>query len=50
MTEQRAVLRMIARRGRPREAVDPRPEREQHRNVTMIPRQGGLVRVRARVT
>ena len=28
-------------------APGPRPEREQHRNVTMIPREGGRVTVRA---
>ncbi len=45
MTEQRIVLETIARRV-DLEAVDERPEREQHRNVTMIPREGGTVRVR----
>jgi cytochrome P450 len=47
MAEQRIVLRAIARRT-DLEAVDPRPEREQHRNVTLIPREGGLVRVTSR--
>ncbi|MBA2347317.1 MAG: cytochrome P450 [Solirubrobacterales bacterium] len=45
IAEQRIVLETIARRV-DLEAVDPRPEREQHRNVTMIPRDGGTVRVR----
>ena len=45
MTEQRIVLETIARRV-DLEAVDQEPEREQHRNVTMIPREGGTVRVR----
>jgi cytochrome P450 len=45
MTEQRIVLETIARRV-DLEAVSERPEREQHRNVTMIPREGGRVRVR----
>ncbi|MCW3039039.1 MAG: cytochrome [Solirubrobacterales bacterium] len=44
MAEQRIVLRTIEQR------VDlaadrPEPEREQHRNVTMIPKRGGRVRV-----
>ncbi len=47
MAEQRIVLRAIARRV-DLEAPDPRPERGQHRNVTLIPRAGGLVRVHAR--
>jgi cytochrome P450 len=48
MAEQRIVMRAIARRV-DLEHVDPQPEREQHRNVTIIPRQGGLVRVRNRI-
>jgi len=47
MAEQRIVLRAIARRV-DLEAPDPRPERGQHRNVTLIPHVGGLVRVRSR--
>lgn len=44
MAEQRIVLRTIAARV-DLAADDPRPEREQHRNVTMIPARGGRVRV-----
>jgi hypothetical protein len=47
MAEQRAVLKAMARR-LDIEAADPEPERAQHRNVTMIPAQGGRVVVRAR--
>ena len=48
MAEQRVVL------GRSCGALDlesptPEPEHAQHRNVTMIPRGGGLVRVKRRV-
>jgi cytochrome P450 len=42
MAEQRIVVEAIARRvdlG----AVDPTPEREKHRNVTLIPEHGGRV-------
>lgn len=46
MAEQRIVLRAIAERV-DLAAADPRPEREQHRNVTMIPSGGGTVVVRA---
>jgi cytochrome P450 len=46
MAEQRIVLHRIAER-LDLAAPDPRPEREQHRNVTMIPREGGRVTVRA---
>jgi cytochrome P450 len=48
MAEQRVVLEAMAR-SLDLEAVDPEPERAQHRNVTMIPRRGGLVRVRRRL-
>ncbi|MCW3010792.1 MAG: cytochrome, partial [Solirubrobacterales bacterium] len=48
MAEQRIVLRVIAAHV-DLEAIDPAPEREQHRNVTMIPRGGGRVRVTRRV-
>jgi cytochrome P450 len=48
MAEQRIVVRAICERV-DLEYVDPAPEREQHRNVTIIPRAGGLVRVAARV-
>jgi cytochrome P450 len=47
MAEQRVVLRAIARRT-DMEAVDPRPERPRHRNVTMIPADGARVIVRSR--
>jgi cytochrome P450 len=47
MAEQRVVLRAMARR-LDLEAVDPEPERAQHRNVTMIPAQGARVIIRAR--
>ncbi|MGI8845468.1 MAG: cytochrome P450, partial [Thermoleophilaceae bacterium] len=40
MAEQRVVLREMARR-LDLEAVDPEPEHALHRNVTMIPAQGG---------
>ena len=42
MAEQRIVLGTIARRVDLTYA-DPRPERERHRNVTMVPREGGRV-------
>ena len=42
MAEQRIVLGTIARRVDLRYA-DPRPERERHRNVTLVPKQGGRV-------
>jgi cytochrome P450 family 135 len=47
MTEQRVVLAAVARRT---DLVpeDPRPERAQHRNVTMIPARGARVVVSAR--
>jgi cytochrome P450 len=48
MAEQRVVLETMAR-SLDLEYVDPEPERTQHRNVTMIPRKGGLVRVARRV-
>ena len=48
MAEQRIVVRKIAERV-DLAATDPRPERERHRNVTLIPRRGGEVSVRARV-
>ncbi|HEY6779937.1 MAG TPA: cytochrome P450 [Thermoleophilaceae bacterium] len=47
MAEQRVVLEAIARRTDMR-APDPRPEHARHRNVTMIPAQGGQVVVTAR--
>jgi cytochrome P450 len=47
MAEQRVVLRAIARRT-DLEAPDPRPEPPRQRNVTMIPRDGGRVLVRAK--
>jgi cytochrome P450 len=47
MAEQRVVLRAMARR-LDLEAVDPEPERAQHRNVTMIPGRGARVIIRAR--
>jgi cytochrome P450 len=42
MAEQRIVLRTIAKRVDLRFA-DPRPERERHRNVTLVPKDGGRV-------
>jgi len=42
MAEQRIVLETIARRVDLTYA-DPRPERERHRNVTLVPREGGRV-------
>lgn len=42
MAEQRIVLRAIAERV-DLAAPDPAPERERHRNVTIIPREGGRV-------
>ena len=48
MAEQRTVLQTMARK-LDLEAVDPRPERPKHRNVTMIPARGARVIVRARV-
>jgi cytochrome P450 len=47
MAEQRVVLREMVRR-LDLEAPDPRPERPQHRNVTMIPARGGRVVLRRR--
>jgi cytochrome P450 len=47
MAEQRIVLREMARR-LDLEAVDPEPEHARHRNVTMIPADGGRVRIRSR--
>ncbi len=47
MAEMRIVLQAVAAQV-DLAAVTPKPEREQHRNVTMIPRDGGLVRVAAR--
>jgi cytochrome P450 family 135 len=47
MAEQRVVLEAMARR-LDLEAADPAPERVLHRNVTMIPRHGARVVVRAR--
>jgi cytochrome P450 len=48
MAEMRIVVRAIAQRI-DLEAPAAEPERENHRNVTMIPRQGGLVTVRRRL-
>ncbi len=48
MAEQHIVLRTVAERV-DLVAADPAPEREQHRNVTMIPREGGVVTVARRV-
>jgi cytochrome P450 len=47
MAEQRAVLEAMARR-LDLEAADPAPERALHRNVTMIPKQGGRVVITSR--
>ena len=47
MAEQRVVLEAIARRT-DLAAVDPEPEKARMRNVTMIPSQGGRLRVLAR--
>ena len=47
MAEMRVVLEATARR-LDLEADDPEPERALHRNVTMIPAQGGRVVLRAR--
>jgi cytochrome P450 len=47
MAEQRVVLEAMARR-LDLEAADPAPERALHRNVTMIPADGGRVVIRAR--
>ncbi len=47
MAEQRVVLTAMARR-LDLEAADPAPERALHRNVTMIPREGARVVLRAR--
>ena len=47
MAEMRVVLEATARR-LDLEAADPEPERALHRNVTMIPAQGGRVVLRAR--
>jgi cytochrome P450 len=48
MAEQRVVLEAMAR-SLDLEHVNPEPERAQHRNVTMIPRDGGLVRITRRL-
>ncbi len=48
MAEQRIVLRTVAARV-DLAALDPTPEREQHRNVTMIPSKGGAVAVARRL-
>jgi cytochrome P450 len=48
MAEQRVVLGAIARRT-DLAAPDPRPEPPRQRNVTMIPRDGGRVVVRAKL-
>jgi cytochrome P450 len=48
MAEQHIVLRTVAQRV-DLVAADPEPEREQHRNVTLIPRRGGVVRVTRRI-
>jgi len=42
MAEQRIVVETIARRV-DLSAPDPKPERERHRNVTLIPAEGGIV-------
>jgi len=47
MAEMRVVLEATARR-LDLEAADPEPERALHRNVTMIPAQGGRVILRSR--
>jgi cytochrome P450 len=47
MAEQRVVLRAMARR-LDLQAVDPEPERAQHRNVTMIPAGGAQVVITSR--
>jgi cytochrome P450 len=47
MAEQRVVLQAIARRT-DLVAPDPAPEPARQRNVTMIPRHGGRVVVRAK--
>jgi cytochrome P450 len=47
MAEQRVVLEAVMRRT-DLEAPDPEPERALHRNVTMIPAEGGKVVVRSR--
>jgi cytochrome P450 len=47
MAEMRVVLEATARR-LDLEAAEPEPERALHRNVTMIPAQGGRVVLRAR--
>jgi cytochrome P450 len=47
MAEQRVVLSAMARR-LDLQAVDPEPERAQHRNVTMIPSGGARVIIRSR--
>ncbi len=47
MAEQQIVLEMIVQK-LDLAAADPKPERPQHRNVTMIPARGGRVIVRAR--
>ena len=47
MAEQRVVLEAVMRRT-DLEAPDPEPERALHRNVTMIPAEGGQVILRSR--
>ncbi|WP_372790885.1 cytochrome P450 [Paraconexibacter sp.] len=49
MAEMRIVLRAITER-MDLEAPDPTPEREQHRNVTLLPGRGGQVTVARRLS
>ncbi len=49
MAEMRIVLRAITER-MDLEAPDPTPEREFHRNVTLLPRRGGEVTVARRLS
>jgi cytochrome P450 len=49
MAEQRVVMEAMTRR-LDLEAETPEPERALHRNVTMIPAQGGRVVVRSRLS
>ncbi len=48
LAELQAVLEIVTRRT-DLEAVDPRPERAKHRNVTIIPEHGGTVVVRRKL-
>ena len=48
MAEQRVVLKAIARRT-DMVAPEPAPERARHRNVTMIPSEGGRVLVESKI-